>query len=128
MQTYPLTLDSTGHSGAGRSDTFDLIDLGNFSSLSAAAAVALTEPRQLSMAHAATKKAGVTTHRGKLRLDMTKSDAVYGEQVLSGYLVLSRPGIEQTAIVEADVLNLVGQLIDFLTDSARMAKFLNREG
>ena len=126
MFTYPLTLDSTGHLGTGLSKIFDILDFPTNGSLSGVTADALTAPRQMKISHSSSTRNGVVYNRHLVRLDMQETDATDGDVTASAYVVLDVPHL-QTTITEYDVSNLVGQLIDMLTNAGAITKILGGE-
>lgn len=126
-----MTLDSTGHVGAsGLSDVFDIIQYPSVheqATVSSVAADASTEPRQLKISHTESVSNGVSYGRHLARLDLENTDSEVGVVQASAYLVLVNPGNEQTAITEAEVLNLVGQLVDLIESTDFVPKLLNGE-
>lgn len=123
MYTYPMTLDSTGHLGAGEAKIFEIIDTPTKGSISAVMADALTSPRQMKISHISSSPGGVATSRHLVRLDLQVADSEGVNQQASVYTVLVVP-VSQTTITEAMVLNLVGQNVDFLTNTDNVTELL----
>jgi hypothetical protein len=124
--TYPMTLNPLSYGGADTDLVLDSVDTGTaYRTVSTAAALALTTPTQMIISHDARTINGKTVYGHLARLSRTFSDDD-GEHVLSAALVLKVPQLV-TAVTNAQILDVVGNLVDFTQNSGNFTKFLNRE-
>jgi hypothetical protein len=125
--SYPQTLNPSTYGGAGGDVVFDEVDSSKpYETLSRVAATSVVTPDLLRISHQDSKVSGIAVERHLVRRDKTYTDTDLGKVTLSAYMVVSVP-VGTTSVTEAEILDMVGELVDFTQNSGNMLKFLNKE-
>lgn len=125
MFTSPLVLTpSAGITGASSTAiNFDRASQSMEKSVFRVETASLDAPHLLTISHQATRSGSSIVDRHLVRVDLTEpADGDIPEGVISAYLVLAVPRASSTS---AEVINVLGALIDFVNDSANVTKLLN---
>lgn len=121
-----MTLNPLSYGGTDSDIILDSVDTGTaYRTVSSEAATALTTPTLLTISHDVRRINGVDVYGHLARLTRTYTDDNGAHECSVSFVLKVPQGV--TACDSAEVLDLIGSMVDFTQNSGNITKFLNRE-
>lgn len=122
-----ITLNPQTFGGQNVDKVYSLFSWGgDTSTIRRVSATANTTPETLTVSHRQTKAGVVTTNQHMIRVDISLTDPILGQVVVSAWLVIRVP-LGTTIVTDQVIKDQVGRLLAFEQSAGALAKILNSE-